>query len=151
LIFDYRGYGDSTGTPTETSLTSDAKLVWKYACEGLQYKPEQIVIFGESLGGAVALSLWSDGETNRAKPAKVILSSTFASMPQTVAWHYPAFPFQYLLLDHWPSIDRVSQVESPIAVFHGTADEMIPIAHGLPPLVMLLSLKSQEAFTTKSQ
>ena len=51
-------------------------------------------------------------------------------MPQTVVWHYPAFPFQYLLLDRWPSIDRASQVQSPITVFHGTADEMIPIAHG---------------------
>ena len=64
----------------------------------------------------------------RCLPAALILSSTFASLPQTVAWHYPLFPFQYFLLDRWPSLARIPRVTSPIIVFHGTADDMIRIA-----------------------
>ncbi len=59
LIFDYRGFGDSTGHPSEAALSSDARLIWNFACEGLQYDEQKIVLFGESLGGAVVLSLWS--------------------------------------------------------------------------------------------
>ena len=130
LIFDYRGFGDSTGRPTESILTSDAQLVWQYACEELQYDQSRIVVFGESLGGAVALSLLSAKNANAPQPAAVILNSTFASMPQTVAWHYPLFPFRYLLLDRWPSIDRIPNVRVPIIVFHGTADDMVPVSQG---------------------
>ena len=130
LVFDYRGFGDSTGSPSEWALTSDARQVWDFACEDLHYHPRQIVVFGESLGGAVALSLWSAGATEMPRPAAVILNSTFASMPDVVAWHYPWFPFRYLLLDRWRSVDRISHVESPIIVFHGTADEMVPLSEG---------------------
>ncbi len=51
-------------------------------------------------------------------------------MTDTVTWHYPYFPFRFLLLDQWLSIDRIADVSSPIIVFHGTADEMIPLSHG---------------------
>jgi hypothetical protein len=130
LIFDYRGFGDSTGSPNESDLSADALLVWNYAVHELGYKEGQIVIFGESLGGAVALSLWSETNPHPPKPAALILNSTFASLPQTVAWHYPVFPFRFLLLDRWPSIDHIGNVPSPIIVFHGTEDEMVPVAHG---------------------
>lgn len=130
LIFDYRGFGDSTGSPNESDLSADALLIWQYAVNELGYKEGQIVIFGESLGGAVALSMWSETNPHLPKPAALILNSTFASMPQTVAWHYPLFPFRLLLLDRWPSIERIGNVQSPIIVFHGTDDEMVPVAHG---------------------
>jgi hypothetical protein len=130
LIFDYRGFGDSSGSPTEQKLTSDAQLIWSYAREELGYEERRIVVFGESLGGAVALSLWSAKVANPPQPAAVILNATFVSMPRTVAWHYPLFPFQYLLLDRWPSDVRIPRVSVPMIVFHGTADEMIPVAHG---------------------
>ena len=130
LIFDYRGFGDSTGSPTEATLSADALLIWNYARDELGYDERRIVVFGESIGGAVALSLWSDENANPPQPAALILSSTFASMPQTVAWHYPWFPFQYLLLDRWPSIERIARVDVPVIVFHGTDDEFVPVAHG---------------------
>lgn len=130
LIFDYRGFGDSTGSPTESDLSADALLVWRYALEELQYDEHRIVVFGESVGAAVALSLWSTENPWHPRPAALVLNSTFASLPQTVAWHYPLFPFQFLLLDRWPSIERISRVHAPIVVFHGTADKMIPVAHG---------------------
>ena len=130
LIFDYRGYGDSTGSPSEPALTSDARLVWNFACQQLGYAPERIVIFGESLGGAVALSLWSKENSSPPQPAALILNATFTSMADTVAWHYPWFPFRYLLLDPWLSVQRISSVSSPIIVFHGSADQIVPVEHG---------------------
>ena len=130
LIFDYRGFGDSTGSPNESNLSADALLIWQYATGDLGYKERQTVIFGESIGGAVALSMWSETNPHPPKPAALILNSTFASMPQTVAWHYPLFPFRFLLLDRWPSIERIRKVDSPIVVFHGADDEMVPVAHG---------------------
>lgn len=129
LIFDYRGFGDSTGSPSETGLTADARLIWKYATEDLEYDERTIVIFGESIGGAVALSLWTDENSHPPQPAALILNSTFTSLPETVAWHYPYFPFQYLLLDRWPSVERVSRVRSPIRIFHGSNDQFVPVAH----------------------
>lgn len=130
LIFDYRGFGDSTGSPTESNLSADALLAWNYARGELGYDESRIVVFGESLGGAVALSLWSDKNPKPPHPAAVILNSTFASMPQTVAWHYPWFPFQLLLLDRWPSIERIARVDMPVIVFHGAEDSIVPVAHG---------------------
>ncbi|MGY8769269.1 MAG: alpha/beta hydrolase [Pirellulales bacterium] len=130
LIFDYRGYGDSTGKTTEKNLTADARLVWSYAQDELNYAEDQIVVFGESLGGAVTLSLWADDNPSSPAPAAVILNSTFASMPRNAAHHYPIFPFQYLVLDRWPSIDRIENVPSPITSYHGTLDRIVPVAHG---------------------
>lgn len=130
LIFDYRGFGDSTGSPTEADLTTDALLVWNFARNELGYEERRIVVFGESLGGAVALSLWSSDRRDPPQPAAVILNSTFASMPQTVAWHYPLFPFQFLLLDRWPSIERITRVQTPVIVFHGADDAIVPVSQG---------------------
>lgn len=129
LTFDYRGFGDSDGSPSEEKLTADAARVWKYATEILGYEQERIVIFGESLGGAVALSLWKVGGPN-VRPAALILSSTFASMEEVVTDHYPLFPFRYLLIDDWPSRQRIGQVDCPITIYHGTKDDMIPIEQG---------------------
>ena len=78
LIFDYRGFGDSSGAPSETALTNDARLVWRYAIDELGYEETETVIFGESLGGAVSLSLWDEDNPSPPQPAALILNSTFA-------------------------------------------------------------------------
>lgn len=130
LIFDYRGFGDSNGSPSEAALSADALLVWQYAIDALGYSEEQIVVFGESIGGEVALSLWESTNIKVKKPAALILSSTFASMRETVQWNYPLFPFHWLLFDRWPSSDRIKNAPSPVVIFHGTDDQMVPVSHG---------------------
>lgn len=127
LACDYRGFGDSNGTPTEASLTHDAAAIWDCALRS-GYQPSQIIVYGESLGGAVALSLWA-GSDQRA-PAAVILNSTFSSLPDVAATLYPWFPFRYLLLDEWPSVDRIGRVPCPVYVFHGTDDQIVPFSLG---------------------
>jgi fermentation-respiration switch protein FrsA (DUF1100 family) len=129
LLFDYRGYGDNGGSPTEDLLAVDARRAWLYAMHYLSMPPERIVIFGESLGGAVAIRLAAEMSVAGTPPAGLVLNSTFASLPETVRWHYPAFPFQFLLLDRYPSVDRVPHVTCPILQFHGTDDEFVPLAH----------------------
>ena len=63
-------------------------------------------------------------------PAALILNSTFASLGETVAWHYPVFPFQYFLWDRYPSVERIQHVTCPILQYHGTADEIVAFEHG---------------------
>ncbi|HEY4262523.1 MAG TPA: alpha/beta hydrolase [Schlesneria sp.] len=130
ILFDYRGYGDNKGSPTETRLASDASQVWDFATKQLRYSPDRIVIFGESMGGAMATRLASDLSVAGTPPAALILNSTFASLAQTVTWHYPVFPFQFILLDRYPSVERITQVTCPVLQFHGTADEVVAFKHG---------------------
>ena len=130
LIFDYRGYGDSTGAPSEAALSRDALHIWDYVLNRLGYPEHRVVVFGESLGGAVALSMWSETNQTPPRPAAVILQSTFASLARVARWHYPLFPFQLFLRDRWTSIDRIGRVESPITLLHGRDDDIVPVSHG---------------------
>jgi fermentation-respiration switch protein FrsA (DUF1100 family) len=130
LLFDYRGYGDNAGSPSEVHFAADAQRVWQFATTELQFPPERIVIFGESLGGAVATRLVAEVSRAGTPPAALILNSTFASMGDSVAWHHPYFPFRHLLFDRFPSLDRMPHVACPLLQFHGTADDIVPFAHG---------------------
>ncbi len=129
LLMDYRGYGENAGEPSEELFASDARRLWIYATQDLGYRPENTVLFGESLGGAVATRLAAEMSQAETPPAALIINSTFASMGDTVAWHYPAFPFRYLLFDRFPSIRRLPHVTCPVLQFHGTEDETVPLAH----------------------
>uniref|UniRef100_A0A7C2P0U4 Alpha/beta hydrolase n=1 Tax=Schlesneria paludicola TaxID=360056 RepID=A0A7C2P0U4_9PLAN len=130
LLFDYRGYGDNGGSPSEEHLAADAQRVWSLATKQLGFSPARIVLFGESLGGAVATRLAAERAQTGEPPAALVLNSTFASLGETVAWHYPAFPFRYFLWDHFPSVDRIPHVGCPVLQFHGTGDDIVPLAHG---------------------
>jgi fermentation-respiration switch protein FrsA (DUF1100 family) len=130
ILFDYRGYGDNQGSPSETLMASDANQVWEFAKKELQYSPDRIVIFGESMGGAMATRLASECSVAGTPPAALILNSTFASLAETVTWHYPVFPFQFILLDRYPSVERIVRVTCPVLQFHGTADKVVAFQHG---------------------
>src|SRR5690606_27765101 len=99
LLFDYRGYGGNPGSPSEEGLAADARAAqaWLAAQPGV----DQIVYFGESLGGAVAVRLAVERS-----PVALILRSPFTSLADVASVHYPWLPVRRLLLDRYPSIDR---------------------------------------------
>lgn len=127
LHVDYRGYGDNPGLPAERYLHEDACCIWRYATEQLGVPPERIVLFGQSLGGAVATRLAAHVDT---PAAGLVLNCTFASMVETAAWHYPYLPVRWVLRDRWPSVEHIQQVASSLLQFHGDADDIVPFEHG---------------------
>lgn len=130
LLFDYRGYGDNGGSPGEERFASDAQQIWKFAVDELDFPANRILLFGESLGGAVSIRLAADLSRAGTPPAAVILNSAFASLAETAAWHYPFLPVRYLLWDGFPSVGRMPHVACPVLQFHGTADDIVPFDHG---------------------
>ncbi len=127
MVVDYRGYGQSQGDfPSEAQLYEDSNLAWNYLTQVRQVPPRQIVLYGESLGGAIAIQL----ATQHPQIAGVIIQSSFTSMA-AIAQHRPLlrlFPINWLLTQRFDSLSKVSQVRSPILFIHGTADRTVPVA-----------------------
>src|SRR5690606_19443644 len=130
LIFDYRGYAENAGSPSEAAMVSDARAIWQFAVDEIDRNPREIVLFGESLGGAVAIELAAWLSRQGTPPAGLITNATFDSIPDLAAAHYPLFPLRWLVWDRWGSVERIGQVTCPLLMFHGTADTLIPIEHG---------------------
>lgn len=125
LIIDYRGYGRSTGKASEEGSYLDAETAWRHATEVLGYPAERIVLFGESLGGAVATQLAA-----ARKPGALVLASSFTSVPDLGAEIYPWLPIRLLARIRYDSRDRLAHVRSPVLVIHSRQDDIIPFAHG---------------------
>lgn len=123
FIFDYRGYGDSTGTPSEQGTYRDASAAWRYLTKTRTIPASRIVLFGRSLGGAVAV--WLAGRT---RPAALILESTFTSIRDMAARFYPYLPTSLLIRIRYPCIDRIGALHLPVLIVHSADDEIIPYA-----------------------
>jgi fermentation-respiration switch protein FrsA (DUF1100 family) len=125
LIIDYRGYGKSSGSPSEAGTYLDAETTWRHATQVLGFKPQRIVVFGESLGGAVAAQL---AATHR--PGALVLASTFSSVPDLGAEIYPWLPIRLLANIEYSTLERLAQIDCPLLVIHSRDDETIPYRHG---------------------
>lgn len=125
LIFDYQGYGRSSGKASEEGSYLDADTAWRYATEVLGYPAERNVLFGESLGGAVATQL-----AGARKPGALVLASTFTSVPDLGADIYPWLPIRLLARIRYDSRERLTDVSSPVLVIHSRQDDIIPFVHG---------------------
>ena len=122
LMLDYRGYGKSAGRPTESGVYADARAAYRYVA-GLGYRPEQIVIHGESLGTAVAVNLAAESQC-----AGLILEAPFSAGKDMAATVLPfAGPLLFRAFD---SVSKIGRVKAPVLVIHGDQDEIIPIALG---------------------
>jgi pimeloyl-ACP methyl ester carboxylesterase len=130
FIFDYRGYGDNLGSPTEALLTSDARTIWNYATQDRDVSPDRIILYGESLGGAVAIRLAAELSKTDVLPAGLIVRSTFSSLVEAGEYHYPWLPVRLALVDRFDSLGRIAEVECPILQLHGTRDTIMPIELG---------------------
>lgn len=125
LIFDYRGYGRSEGRPTEAGTYLDAEAAWDWLTREKRVPADRIVIFGRSLGGAVAAHLAASRN-----PRALILESTFTSIPDVGAELYPFLPVRLIARFRYATAEYVKSVRCPVLVAHGLEDEMIPCAHG---------------------
>jgi fermentation-respiration switch protein FrsA (DUF1100 family) len=125
LIFDYRGYGRSEGQPSETGTYRDGDAAWDYLREVRGLQDSEIIIFGRSLGAAVAADLAS-----RTRPAAVILESAFTSVPDLAAGIYPWLPVRLLSRYRYDNLRKVERIDRPLLVVHSRQDEIIPFAHG---------------------
>lgn len=124
LAPDYRGYGKSTGRPSEENLIADAEVFYRFALE--KYKEEDIVIYGRSLGSGVAVQL---AATKNAK--LVVLETPFASLLDVVSSLLPFIPFKLLLKHPFLSIDYIDKIKSPIIILAGSKDTQVPYKSSL--------------------
>jgi fermentation-respiration switch protein FrsA (DUF1100 family) len=121
LLFDYRGYGGNSGRPTEDGLASDALTAQDWVAAQPEVDSQRIVYLGESLGAAVAVGL-----AMQRPPAALVLRSPFTSLADVAAVHYPWLPARALLLDRYPSIERIASVSVPMLVIAGDHDDIVP-------------------------
>jgi len=125
LIFDYRGYGNSSGVPTEQGTYRDAEAAWRYLIEQRQIPSCRIVLFGESLGGAVAAWLAA-----RQKPAALVIASGFTSVPDLGQQLYPFLPVRWLARIRYDTRENLRAVAAPVLIAHSPEDDIIPFEHG---------------------
>ncbi len=125
LIIDYRGYGQSSGSTSEQGTYIDAQTAWDYLVDERNIAAENIVIFGRSLGGAVASWLAA-----RTTPGSVILESCFTSGMDMAGRLYPFLPARLITRLKYPVKDFVKQFTSPLLVIHSQQDEIIPFDMG---------------------
>ena len=125
LIFDYRGYGRSTGKPGENGTYRDADAAWAYLTETRGIDPGKIILFGRSLGAAVIADL-----ATRTVSAGVILESAFLSVPDMAATIYPWLPVRWLASYRYDNGDKVTRITQPLLIIHSRGDEIIPFEQG---------------------
>ena len=125
FIFDYRGYGQSEGKPSESGTYEDVDAAWQYLVSGRQIDPNRIVIFGRSLGGAVAA--W---QARNHTPGVLILESTFTSVPDIAAKLYPFLPVKLLSRFKYDTVGYLDGIKCPVLIIHSRNDEIMPFKHG---------------------
>ena len=125
LIIDYRGYGKSTGSPSEQGTYRDAEAAWRWIMEDRGLKAGDVVLLGESLGGAVASWLAA-----RVRPRAVVLASTFTSIPDLGAQVYPFLPVRLISRFSYDNLAAVKAIRSPLLIAHSRGDEIVPYSHG---------------------
>ena len=126
LVIDYRGYGRSDGGfPTESSVYTDAQTAWDYLIQK-GFKPNQIMIYGHSLGGAIAIDL----ALKHPDALGMIVDASFTSMSEMAQLDskYRIFPIDLLIHQRFDSIAKVRSLAIPVLYIHGTEDELIPAA-----------------------
>jgi fermentation-respiration switch protein FrsA (DUF1100 family) len=125
LIIDYRGYGASEGRVSEQGTYRDAEAAWRYLTERRGVPASQIVLFGRSLGGAVAAYLAS-----RHAPAALVVESGFVSVPDMAAVLYPWLPARWLARIRFPTGEFLGAASCPVLIVHSRDDEIIPYDQG---------------------
>ena len=125
LLIDYRGYGKSSGVfPNETRVYEDAEAAWQYLTQTLQIEPQEIFVYGHSLGGAIAIEL----ATKHPEMAGLITEGTFTSIKDMAGLSkvFKMFPLDWLVTQRFDSLTKIESLQTPWLILHGTADKIIP-------------------------
>lgn len=138
FIFDYRGYGQSSGFPTEAGTYADALAAWQYLTDTKGISSSTIVLYGESLGGAIAAWL-----ATQKHAALLILSSVFTSIPDLAQTIYPFLPVRWISRFEYNTLDYLESVNCPVFVAHSPHDEIVPFLHGVK---LFETVKMQKQF-----
>jgi hypothetical protein len=125
LIFDYRGYGASTGKPDEAGTYADAEAAWNHLTRVRGAQPGEIVLFGESLGGAIAAWLAA-----RQRPAGLILYASLTSVQDMARELFPLYPSRLLVRYRYDTRGSLASIACPLLIMHSAEDEIIPFGHG---------------------
>ncbi len=125
FLLSYRGYGGSTGSPSEAANVADARLAYEALVGGAGVAPDDIVLYGESLGSGVAVQLAA-----QVPVGGVILDAPYTSIVDVAAEAYPVFPVRLALFDRYETLRYLPDVKAPILVVHGEADTTIPVRMG---------------------
>ena len=125
LIFDYRGYGKSEGKPSEKGTYLDAEAAWNYLVSIKGKPPRKIILFGRSLGAAIAADI-----ALKESPAGLIIESSFLSVFEMGKKYYPWIPVRLISKFDYSTIDKIQSITSPKLIIHSPDDEIIPFEHG---------------------
>lgn len=125
FIFDYRGYGRSAGSPSEKGTYLDVEAAWNYLVNDRKVQSEKIIVFGRSLGGAIAAWLAQNHQ-----PRALIVESTFTSIKDIGAELYPILPIKLLVRMDYNTMKYLQQVACPVLIIHSPDDEIVPFNHG---------------------
>jgi fermentation-respiration switch protein FrsA (DUF1100 family) len=125
FLFDYRGYGRSEGRPDEQGTYRDARAAHRHLTETRGVGPDRLVLFGESLGSAVALDLALEGAARA-----LVLESPFTSIPDMARLVLPFLPLSPFLRTRYDNLAKVGGLKIPLLVMHGDRDEVVPFAQG---------------------
>ena len=125
FMMTYRGYGGSTGAPSEQANVADAKLAYDTLVRG-GVDPADIILYGESLGSGIAVQVAAERRVGG-----LVLDAPFTSMVDLAVLHYPFIPARSLLRDRYETLSHIGSVAAPLLILHGEGDEIIPAAMGL--------------------
>jgi uncharacterized protein len=124
VAIEYRGYGGSGGSPTERGLIADGEAAYAFAAG--RYNTQRLVLWGESLGAAIAVRLAAE------KPvARVILEAPFTSAAAVAGLRYWYLPMRLLIKDQYRSDEFIGRVTAPVLILHGVHDHVVPFAMGM--------------------
>lgn len=120
FVFDYRGYGRSSGSPNEPGVLADAEAAHAWLAQRAGIQPHDIILMGRSIGGAVTVHLAS-----KYGARGLILWNTFSSMTEVAAQHFPWLPVRWLIRNRYNSVEKISKYSGPMLITHGTGDRTI--------------------------
>lgn len=125
VLYDYGGYGESTGEPSEGRMYADALAVWDWITNDKGVSPSDIILWGPSFGGGPTCEL-----ATRVSPAAVVLENTFSSMADAAFKDYPWFPGGLFLHQRFDNKEKIGRIDTPLLVIHSRGDQLYPYSQG---------------------